>query len=376
MDNKYYLHIFIIIPFLFNISYQIQKYSKGYNNLYNFIISNGGYINPKLTPNEKSITNRYIITSQKISKNEKILFIPDKVLLSRIHKLIFTKCLEAYGPEEENDFDCLVYFMTIDKYNTSSFFKPYYDYLPEINESDFIRDFSNEEIDLYKGIGITKGIQNYNRFYQKAFVPVEKKLKIFSEKNNIKYENIINNFKNNFDLVATRNFGRPGSYYDHSTMVPFLDLINHSDKNNTYWFYGDLDKGYTLIAGRVIEQNEEITDSYGQYHNSYLYTTYGFVIPGNIYHEYVNVDIKGENYILHEEYLNSNINSMFEKLLNKDKYNLKEAKQCIISYLNKKLEYYIDTKKKCNRYNIKIIIDEHIHIINRTIKKVEEYNKI
>jgi hypothetical protein len=266
--------------------------------------------------------------------------------------------------------------MTIDKYNTSSFFKPYYDYLPEINESDFIRDFSNEEIDLYKGIGITKGIKHYNRFYQKAFDPVEKKLKIFSEKNNIKYENIINNFKNNFDLVATRNFGRPGSYYDHSTMVPFLDLINHSDKNNTYWFYEDLHKGYTLIAGRDIEQNEEITDSYGQYHNSYLYTTYGFVIPGNIYHEYVNVDIKGENYILHEEYLNSNINSMFEKLLNKDKYNLKEAKLCIISYLNKKLEYYIDTKKKCNRYNIKIIIDEHIHIINRTIKKVEEYNKI
>ena len=60
---------------------------------------------------------------------------------------------------------------------------------------------------------------------------------MFSEKNGIKYEDIINNFKKNFDLVATRNFGRSGSYFDHSTMVPFLDLVNHSDKNNTFWFY-------------------------------------------------------------------------------------------------------------------------------------------
>ena len=240
------------------------------------------------------------MTSQKIYRKEKLLYIPDKVSLSIIHKLIFRKCLEAYSQEEDSEFDCLVYFMTIDKYNSSSFFNPYYDYLPKLIKSDFITDFSQEEIKLYKDIGITQGIESYNRFYKKAFEPVEQKLKIFSEKNKIKYEEILNEFEYNFNLVATRNFGRPGSYYDHSTMVPFLDLINHSDNNNTYWYYEDLNMGYTLIAGRDIEQNEEIVDLYGKYHNSYLYITYGFVIPGNKYHEYVNINIKGESYRLHE----------------------------------------------------------------------------
>ena len=99
-------------------------------------------------------------------------------------------------------------------------------------------------------------------------------------------------------------------------MVPFLDLINHSDNNNTYWYYEDLNMGYTLIAGRDIEQNEEIVDLYGKYHNSYLYITYGFVIPGNKYHEYVNINIKGESYRLHEDYMNSIIKNIFDESYN------------------------------------------------------------
>lgn len=363
------VYIFIFIGFLLSVTYQRQKYSKEYNNLYDYIISNGGYINPKLIPNEKSKFNRYIITSQNLYKNEKLLYIPDNVSLSQIHKLIFRKCLEAYGPDEGNEFDCLVYFMTIDKYNTSSFFKPYYDYLPQMNKSDFITDFTQEEIDIYKDIGITKGIESYNRFYKKAFEPVEQRLKNFCEKNKIKYEKIINEFKYNFDLVATRNFGRPESYYDLSTMVPFLDLINHSDKNNSYWFYDDLVFGYTLIAGRDIKQNEEISDLYGKYHNSYLYTTYGFVIPGNIYHEYINVYINGENYILHENYMNASLKNIFDKL----KIKKTNVRQYVIGCLKEKMKYYLNIRNQCNRYNLKVIIDEHVDIINNIINKVKNY---
>ena len=363
------VHIFLFIEFLFSITYQIQKYSQEYNNLYQYITSNGGYINPKLIPNENSSTNRYIITSEKIFKNEKLLFIPDKVSLSQIHKLIFRKCLEAYGPEEGNEFDCLVYFMTLDKYNSSSFFKPYYDFLPKMNKSDFITDFSEEEIETYKYIGITQGIDSYNKFFKKAFDPVEEKLKKFSEKNKIKYEEILDVFKYNFDLVATRNFGRPGSFYDLSTMVPFLDLVNHSDKNNSYWFYEDLDGGHTLIAGRDIEPNEEIVDLYGKYHNSYLYTTYGFVIPGNIYHEYVNVYINGENYTFHDDYMNSTVKNIFDKLKSK---NVK-AKNYVIGCLKERIEYLLNIKYKCNRYNLKVIINEHLEIINKAINKVRNY---
>ena len=43
-----------------------------------------------------------------------------------------------------------------------------------------------KEIELYKDIGITKGINNYNKYYSQALDPVKNKLKLFSEKKAIK----------------------------------------------------------------------------------------------------------------------------------------------------------------------------------------------
>ena len=373
-------NIIILLPLIISLtsnqkflSFKQEIFSKEYNNLYNYIISNGGYINPKLIPNEISKMNRYIIAKEKIKKEEKILYIPEKVLISRIHKSVFHYCRDAYGIEDGYEYDCLVYFMTIDKYNPSSEFKPYYDYLPTFNKSDFIFDFSEEEKKQFKGIGITDGIINYENFYKRALDPVKEKLKKFSEKKNLNFDDVINNFKYNFDLVATRNFGRPGSYCDINTMVPFLDLLNHSDKNNSYWYYEDMDEGYTLIAVRDIEKNEEITDSYGKYHNSMLYRTYGFVIPGNIYHEYVYVNISGESFSINEDYLNSNVESMFEKLTKRKKFNFDEAKKSIIKDLNDKKDYYLNLKT--NRFSLNVIIKEHLEILDKTINKVLGYNK-
>ena len=354
------------------LSFNEENHSKEYNNLFNLIISNGGYINQKLIPNEISKINRFIIAKEKIKKGEKILFIPDKVLISRINKIVYNVCVDGYGKEDGYEYDCLVYFMTIDKFNPKSLFKPYYDYLPTFNKSDFIFDFSEEELEMFKGTGITDGIRSYIHFYNRALEPVKEKLKKFAEDNNIKYENILAEFKYNFNLVATRNFGRPGSYCDLNTMVPFLDLLNHSDKNNTFWYYEDSDEGYTLIADRDIEKNEEITDSYGKYHNSLLYRTYGFVIPGNIYHDYVYVNIKGESFTLNDQVFQSIVSSMFDKLVKKQKLEFAEAKKCILKELNEKRNYYLQIKT--NRFSMKVIIKEHLDILNKTINNALEYD--
>jgi len=104
----------------------------------------------------------------------------------------------------------------------------------------------------------------------KALRPVEQRLKNFAKKNNIKYKEILEEFKNNFIMVGTRNFGRKDSFFDVNTMVPYLDLINHSDKNNTDWNYDEIKGAYILTAIRDIKKNEEITDSYGQSANSMI----------------------------------------------------------------------------------------------------------
>ena len=347
----YHILFFASLILLLNNIYskKIQKiraleentFSKEYINLVNFVIMNNGYINPKLIPNESSNINRYIIAKEKIKKDEILLFIPDDILISKLHKQIFPKCRDAYGLIEEYEFECVVYFMTMDKYNSSSIFKPYYDYLPKINISDFVFSFTPQEKKMFEGTGITEGIKVYEHFLDQALKPVEQKLKKFSEKNKIKYEEIIEEFKYNFLMVGTRNFGRPESIFDVNTMVPYLDLINHSDKNNTNWFYDESKRRFVLESIRDIEKNEEITDSYGHFINSKLYKTYGFFIPGNIYHDNVYIKINGESFTLNVVFLKSKVDSMFEKLVIMKDFEVEKARDCIIkSLIEKKIIIY------------------------------------
>ena len=155
-------------------------------------------------------------------------------------------------------------------------------------------------------------------------------------------------------------------------MVPFLDLLNHSDKNNTHWFYDEIKGGYVLVAVRDIEKNEEITDSYGKYYNSLLYRTYGFVIPGNSYHDKVLVIIEGDKFYLDIDSLKSEVRFMVEKLVKVKKFEEQMAKNCILKSLYDKKDYYL--KLKTNRFSMNVIIKEHLDILNDYISYINDYD--
>ena len=350
------------------LSFNEESFSKEYLNLINYIKSYGGYINPKLSINEISSTNRYVLTKGNISKNEVLLFIPEKILISKLHVNVNRKCNEAYGFQEDHDYDCLVYFLTIDKYNSSSMFKPYYDYLPKINKNDFIISLTKEEIKKYSETGIIDGLQHFYHFYNLSIEPVKEKLKTFAEKNKIKYEKILEEFFINFILVGTRNFGRPDYFADFSTLVPYLDLLNHSDKNNTHWYYDEKKSGYYLIAIRDIKKNEEVTDSYGKYYNSYLFQTYGFVIPGNVIHDRLYVYINKNRVRLDLDSIDDTIYHIFDNY-NYNKINFDEAKKEALNTLFERKEYFENLKTE--RFALKIIFKEYIEILNVYINKIK-----
>ena len=67
--------------------------------------------------------------------------------------------------------------------------------------------------------------------------------------------------------------------------------------------------------------------------------------------------------------MNSIIKNIFDKLKIKNK----KEKQYVIECLNEKIKYYLDVRNKCNRFNLKIIIDEHIDLINKAIDKVKKH---
>ena len=353
------------------LSFSEESFSKEYLNLVNYIKSYGGYINPKLSINEISSTNRYVLAKENINKNEILLFIPEKVLISKLHVNVNRKCNEAYGFQEDHDYDCLVYFLTIDKYNSSSMFKPYYDYLPKIDKNDFIISLTKEEIKKYDKTGIIDGLHQFYHFFNLSLEPVEEKLKIFAKKQKIKYEQILEEFLINFILVGTRNFGRPDYFADFSTLVPYLDLLNHSDKNNTHWYYDEIKSGYFLIAVKDIKKNEEVTDSYGKYFNSYLFQTYGFVIPGNSVHDRLYTRINKNLVRLDLDFINDTIYHIFDKY-NYDIINFDVAKKEVISALFERKKYFENLKTE--KFALKVIFKEYIEILDVYINKIQLIN--
>ena len=351
------------------LSFKEEQFSKEYINLVNFVKNNNGYINPKLTINEHSPTNRYILTKEEIKKDEIVLFIPEKILISKLHPLVNKICLYKYGFDEDHDFDCLVYFMTLDKYNSSSVFKPYYDYLPKIDKNDFVISFTKEEKEKYKETGILEGIDNFYHFYKIALDPVEEGLYLFAKKNKISYEQILEDFFNIFILVGTRNFGRPNYFADFSTMVPYLDLLNHSDKNNTYWFYDENKEGYYLIAVRDIKPKEEVTDSYGKYFNSYLYKTYGFVIPGNSVHDRLYIKINKNSIRLDLDCVDDTIYYIFDKY-DYNINNFDEVRKQVLDMFYKRKKYFENLNPE--RFALKVIFKEYLEILDVYINKIKQ----
>jgi hypothetical protein len=340
-------------------------------------ILNGSFSNVKTNLNTPSYT--YCITRKKNFNSNYIGDIGNSNIInsqnnennkSKININIRSNSFNDNNEEMKNNHsDLYVY-----KYNSTSKFRPYYEYLPVMDKSEFVFSFSEEEIAMFKDTGITDGIGMYHRFLDKALQPVEEKLKKFAKKQNIQYEKILEEFKNNFILVGTRNFGRPNCFYDISTMVPFLDLLNHSDKNNTHWYYDEKKGGYILIAIRDIEKNEEITDSYGVMYNSYLYKTYGFVIPGNINHDNLYVKINGESINLNVDNLDTTVSRLFQKLIKQKNLEFDDAKNLILHDLNDKKNYYLQLKT--NRFALNVIFKEHLDIINEFINYTKNYNKL
>ena len=200
-----------------------------YINLYNWLISNGAFISKKIIPFEADKYNRYIKAKEEIKKKEEIIFIPTELTLSTLNSIVADSCkigfkeFNSHASKEEKfsyDFDCLVYFLTIDMDNKNSFFKFFYDYFPQISENDFPIYFPEDKINILKKIELDYEIERQIHFYKKALNPVKDKI--------IKIKNGIEKFKKNFIYVSTRNFERRSSFFESVNIVYnyYHDLIN------------------------------------------------------------------------------------------------------------------------------------------------------
>ena len=174
-------NIFFNIFFSFNNIISVKEFSSlsdNYINLINWISNNSGFISEKVAPIEISPYNRIMKSSTIISKDEVISFIPEKLVISSINYEVNPICRRAYGLYHKSDLECIIFFLTLDKNNQSSFFKPYYDYLPKLDINIFPSEYSEEKLKLYEELEFDLHVGISNNKLKNAFnEEVEKMLK-------------------------------------------------------------------------------------------------------------------------------------------------------------------------------------------------------
>ena len=280
-----------------------------------------------------------------------------------MNNIVLDKCklgfkeFNSYASKEEKfsyDFDCLVYFLTIDIDNENSFFKNYYDYLPRILTKDFPLYFSSEKINLLNKIELDVEIGRQTHFFNKSLTPVKNEI--------LKIKNGLEKFKKNFILVSTRNLERRSSFFEEvNTLVPYLDLLNHDNNFNTWFIYDEKREGFSLYAIKNIKKNEEITISYGKLNNLYLYSIYGFTIKDNIYRANINLKLFGKNITLFPNNKENQIKKIMRQYKDIDKTKL--IKEIINSLNNRLNEYRNILDKYKNDININNICSDLITTI-------------
>ena len=374
----YYYYSLIILFFYLNLIQVIISISPEYNNLISWIRNNGGFISDKITPDESSEFNRIMLSNKTISKNELISFIPEKIILSSINPSLNSICRRAYGLYHSSDLECITFFMTLDKFNKTSFFKPYYDYLPKFDMGGAPTSFSEKKLKFYEELEFDLYVGISNHKLQNAYN--EEVEKILEEKG---IKNPFEEFKYNYELVKSRNFARPGSdfFFDLNSCVPFIELLNHDNNYNTDFEFDEKNKGFILKAVRDINLGEELTLSYGNESNINLFVTYGFTLKNNIYKNSMRVKI-GEGYyrFYPSESRERNIKDIYSiaKSL-KEIYGFEKEKEIVIynlmlDGLEKKLEKIRLIKE--NDINIKNIIDELVMSIENYIIILKDLIKV
>ena len=374
----YYYYSLIILFFYLNLIQVIISISPEYNNLISWIRNNGGFISDKITPDESSEFNRIMLSNKTISKNELISFIPEKIILSSINPLLNSICRRAYGLYHSSDLECITFFMTLDKFNKTSFFKPYYDYLPKFDMGGAPTSFSEKKLKFYEELEFDLYVGISNHKLQNAYN--EEVEKILEEKG---IKNPFEEFKYNYELVKSRNFARPGSdfFFDLNSCVPFIELLNHDNNYNTDFDFDEKNKGFILKAVRDINLGEELTLSYGNESNINLFVTYGFTLKNNIYKNSMRVKI-GEGYyrFYPSESRERNIKDIYSiaKSL-KEIYGFEKEKEIVIynlmlDGLEKKLEKIRLIKE--DDINIKNIIDELVMSIEKYIMILKDLIKV
>jgi hypothetical protein len=237
-------------------------------------------INDNLKMINGNNNNRYIITKENIMKNDIIM----KIHLS---KMIYTPLENSYISPSS------ILAMKTMYMSKEPYYKPYFNILPK-NITNLM-NYNLSTLQIIKNSQLKKRIDEYNKIIRDDMYLLNSFIK---NKKVFYYYRL---------LVSSRSFNFTMGKNKFKGMIPYADMLNHSLKPNSYWYYNEQTKYFEVRAKRDIFKDEEITYTYGNKNNLELFLYYGFTIKDN-----PNKIIKIKNTVLPD------INEMIKKKIDKN----------------------------------------------------------
>lgn len=168
----------------------------------------------------------------------------------------------------------LMIFMLLDRKNPHSFFKPYYDILPQtLNNMPIF--WNEDELRILQGSYLLQQIDERNLAIQNDYNAILSVVPTFDS------VCTLHEFAWARMCVCSRNFGLIVNGVRTAALVPYADMLNHYRPRETKWQFEDSRQGFTIITLNKIGIGAQVYDSYGQKCNHRFLLNYGFSIENN-----------------------------------------------------------------------------------------------
>ena len=281
---------------------------------------------------DQSNNERGVVSAKHIKKDEFVFLIPKHLIITNrtaeqvpeIKQL--DNVFQNKTPTEKNIIKIAVFMLFAEEFEGIMLnvdWSPYFDTLPET--LDHIPIFWKEDLEYIRGSYLHERIRERNRFIREEYRLLKSNVPDFDVFRFHDYHRMRS-------LVSSRNFKLVINDDIVSAMVPFADMLNHSNTCQTRWSYNDQLQSYQMVAKAPIRPGDEIMDSYGIKTMDSYFIYYGFILPDSDVRIYIKTrDFKG--------YINNNINSNdFHSLLNYVRNNQSSSDRFINKYQDRHTE--------------------------------------
>ena len=249
------------------------------------------------TETKDEITNessgRGLLARRDINDGDELLIIPIKLCMTK------QAACDALGedalPSTINEYLAIACHLIREKFvlGKSSFWKPYIDVLPEVDEVNPTFTWSDEDLKFLEGspvIAATKSLQmKLRREYDALLGGEDGLIARFPERFPAEHYTM-EAWTWAFTMLFSRAIRLRGLQQGETlAMVPYADLINHSPFSQAYidaresgdWLFKNGEEEVILYADRGYRRMEQIYISYGPKSNAELLLLYGFAVERN-----------------------------------------------------------------------------------------------